>query len=189
MAQRDHTPKLLTAEHLAAMDDDHYKLELDEGRLVIMEPPRLWHGRVEARISALLFAFVEEHRLGVVYGGDPGFILARDPDTVRGPDVAFVRAERALGADEENWYYEGAPDLAVEVLSPSDRPGQLAKKVKNYLDAGARLVWVVDPRARTVVVHAPDTPPRILGEGDAIDGADVLPGFRAPVAAFFGPVA
>jgi Uma2 family endonuclease len=185
MAQRDHTTNLLTAEHLAAMDEDYYKLELDEGRLVIMEPPFPEHGRMEARIAAILFTFVEPRRLGVVYSGDPGFVLARTPDTVRGPDVAFLRAERVPTGDAVDAFYEGAPDLAVEVLSRNDRPGEVARKVTNYLDAGARLVWVVDPRARTVVVHRPDAPPCILGAHDTIDGADVLPRFSSPVAAFF----
>src|SRR5687768_7537833 len=142
-------PLLLTAEHMYSIPEDGHKYELEEGRLVVMEPPFTEHGRFEARIAALLFSFVEEHGLGVLYCGDPGFVLAREPDTVRGPDVAFVRAERVPVGDDADWFFEGAPDLAVEVLSPRDRPGQSARKVKNYLDAGAHLVWVVDPRKRT----------------------------------------
>jgi Uma2 family endonuclease len=189
MAPRDRTPKLLTAEHLYSIAEDGRTYELDEGELVVMEPPVPEHGRVELRIGALLFAFVEARGLGVVYSGDPGFVLAREPDTVRGPDVAFLRAERAPRGEDAKHFYEGAPDLAVEVLSPSDRPGPLAKKVQNYLDTGTQLVWVVDPYVRKVVVHAPGEEPRILGAADEIDGADVLPGFRSPVAAFFGSVA
>ncbi len=187
MAQRDRTPKLLTAEHLYSIVEDGRTYELENGELVVMEPPIPEHGRVAALITALLVPFVLEHHLGAVYCNDPGFVLARDPDTVRGPDVAFLRAERVPRGEDRNWFYEGAPDLAVEVLSPSNRPGQLAKKVTNYLDAGTPLIWVADPDTRTVVVHTPDSPPRILGADDDIDGADVLPGFRSSVAAFFGP--
>lgn len=145
MPHRDSTPWLLTAEHLAAMDEDFYKLELDEGQLVIMEPPVPEHGRVEVRIAALLFAFVEARRLGVVYSGDPGFVLARKPDTVRGPDVAFLRAERVPTGDAVSAFYEGAPDLAVEVRSRNDRPGEIAKKVRNYLDGGDALPGFASP--------------------------------------------
>ena len=187
MAQRDHTANLLTAEQLAAMDEDFYKLELDRGRLVIMEPPFPEHGRVEARISAILLAFVDTRRLGVVYSGDPGFVLARSPDTVRGPDVAFLRADRVPSGDAVDAFYEGAPDLAVEVRSRNDRPGEIARKVRSYLEAGTRLVWVADPRARTVVVHAPRALPRTLGADDTIDGGDVLPGFTSPVLLLFQP--
>ena len=187
MAQRDRRLRLLTAEHLYSIAEDGRNYELDHGELVIMEPPVPEHGRVELRIGAILLAFVEAHRLGVVYSGDPGFVLARSPDTVRGPDVAFLRAERVPQGEDRKWFYEGAPDLAVEVLSPSDRPGQLAKKVRNYLDSGTRLVWVADPWSRTVVVHAPGALPHTLGEADTIDGGDVLPGFSSPVLLFFQP--
>ena len=185
MPRPRHAPRLLTAEHLHSIDDDHHKYELVAGRLLVMEPPFADHGIVEARITMLLAVFVEEHRLGVVLSGDPGFVLVRGPDTVRGPDVAFVREERVPTGEDARRFFEGAPDLAVEVRSPSDRPGMLEKKVRGYLAAGSRLVWVVDPRARTVVVHAPDAVARTLTAADAVDGGDVLPGFRAPARAFF----
>jgi Uma2 family endonuclease len=179
---------LLTAEHLFFMDDDRYQYELDRGRLVVMEPPGFPHGATVARVTVILATFVEAHGLGTVVTGDTGFVLFRGPDTVRGPDVAFVRTDRLPTAEDAQLFFEGAPDLAVEVLSPGNRPGQLEKKVRNYLRAGTRVVWVVDPRARTVVVHAPDAVPCALTDADEIDGGDVLPGFRAPVRAFFEPV-
>jgi Uma2 family endonuclease len=185
MSTRAHEPLLLTAEHLYSIDDDRYLYELDRGRLVVMEPPGFDHGATAARITLLLATFVEAHHLGQVVTGDTGFVLFRAPDTVRGPDVAFVGAERLPSEEDAQLFFEGAPDLAVEVLSPSNRPGQLETKIKNYLAAGTRLVWVVDPRRRTVVVHAPDAIPGTLTDADEIDGADVLPGFRAPVRALF----
>ena len=175
---------LLKAEHLYSMDD-RYEYELDRGRLVVMEPPGLDHGMTVARITLLLGTFVEAHGLGAIVTGDTGFVLSRGPDTVRGPDVAFVRAERLPAGEDARLFFEGAPDLAVEVLSPSNRPGQLERKIRNYRAADTRLVWVVAPRRRTAVVHAPNAIPRPLTDADEIDGADVLPGFRAPVRAFF----
>lgn len=185
MPTSDRSPKLLTAEHLLAIDDDLHRYELVAGRLVVMEPPAFGHGAAITRIALLLARFAEEHGLGTVVTGDTGFVLVRDPDTVRGPDVAFVRADRVPVGPAGDWFFEGAPDLAVEVLSPSDRPGAVQRKVANYLDAGTPLVWIVDRRARRVVEHRAHAAPRIHGVDDTIDGGDVLPGFRAPVRAFF----
>jgi Uma2 family endonuclease len=185
MSKTGRKPLLLSAEHLYSMDDDCYQFELDRGRLVVMEPPGFPHGVTVARVTLVLATFVEARGLGAVVTGDTGFVLFRSPDTVRGPDVAFVRAERLPTGEDAQLFFEGAPDLAVEVLSPSNRPGQLEKKVRNYLSAGSRLVWVIDPRTRTAVVHAPDAIPRTLTDADEIEGGDVLPGFRAPVRAFF----
>ena len=185
MSSRDYSPKLLTAEHLYSIPDDDHRYELDAGRLVVMEPPFFDHGMVTMRVAVTVADFVAKGRLGAVVCGDSGFVLRRGPDTVRGPDVAFVRAERVPRGEAAHRFFEGAPDLAIEVLSRNDRPGVTRKKVGNYLEAGSRAVWVLDPRACTVVVHVAGKEPRILGVDDTIDGGDVLPGFRAPVRAFF----
>ncbi|MHB2016570.1 MAG: Uma2 family endonuclease, partial [Candidatus Xenobia bacterium] len=125
---------------LADMEQLHDDYELDRGRLVPMSRPKLRHARIANRIAHSLTSFLDKHPLGEVYTGDPGFILERNPDTLRGPDVAFVRQEHLAGRSEDDWY-DGGPDLAVEVMSPADRPGEVLIKVGQYLDAGTRLVW------------------------------------------------
>jgi Uma2 family endonuclease len=184
MAHRDRTPKLLTAEHLYAISDPFYKFELEAGRLRVMEPPGFAHGDVTVALSAALARHVRLHRLGKVVT-ETGFVLHRKPDRVYGPDVAFVRADRLPRADRAHLYFEGAPDLAVEVRSPNDRPDEVTEKVRGYLDAHTPLVWVVDPQARTVVVHPLDADPRGLGVGDILEGGHVVPGFALPLAELF----
>ena len=177
-------PRPLTAEEFFALPEEiRDRHELVRGRLEELDtvPPGIRHGRVMARIVHVLMQYVEPRGLGMVVGGDAGFILERAPDTVRGPDVAFMRADRVPPDDELDGFADLAPDLAVEVLSPRDRPGRVRAKVADYLSAGVRLVWVVDPRARTVVVHAPDRPPRRHTTADRLDGGDVLPGFSYSV--------
>jgi Uma2 family endonuclease len=184
MAQRDHSPKPLTAEHLYSISDPFYRFELEDGRLRVMEPPGFAHGDVALALGALLRQHVRRHRLGRVVT-ETGFVLHRKPDRVYGPDVAFVRADRLPPAEHGHLYFEGAPDLAVEVRSPNDRPGEMAEKVRGYLAAHTPLVWVVDPQARTVTVHAPDAVPRELGVGDILEGDHVVPGFALPLAELF----
>jgi Uma2 family endonuclease len=150
----------------------------------VSEPPGWGHGEVSVIIGARLLAYVEPRRLGSVTG-EAGYVLARGPDTVRGPDVTFVSAHRRPAREVAHRYYEGAPDLAVEVLSPDDRASEVAEKVDEYFGAGARLVWVVNPKTRSATVHTPDGIARLLRETDTIDGGDVIPGFTCPVAELF----
>lgn len=135
--------------------------------------------------------FVLEHRLGRVCLAETGFVLARDPDTVRAPDVAFVSMERLEAEVRRGPYFEGAPDLAVEVLSPGNASAGVAAKIRDYLTAGAKAVWVVDPSSRTLTVHRPGPasgrPPEILSETDTVDGGSAVPGFRLPVREIFEP--
>ena len=112
---------------------------------------------------------------------ETGFVLAREPDTVRAPDVAFLRPGRAVG----DAYIDGAPDLAVEVVSPGDRPGYVRERVAEWLEAGTEVVWVVDPRTQTVAVHVAVQPTRVLGAMDTLRGDPVLPGFELPLARLF----
>jgi len=148
----------------------------------MMVPPGAEHGWIAAKILVAIANHVESRDLGKVYS-ETGFVLARDPDTVRAPDVAFVRSERAVATSRA--YFEGAPDLAVEVLSPDDRPGYVREKVAEWLKADARAVWVIDPRDRTVTVHERRRKAKRLGEADTLRGGSVLPGFETPVAAIF----
>ena len=157
------------------LPDDGYRHELEAG-YVIAEPfPVHRHDRVRWRLESALRRFVEAHGLGEVFA-EAGYVLARDPDTVRGPDLSFLTRERLMGFDDSR-FFEGAPDLAVEILSPSNRPGEMRAKVAEYLSAGARLVWVVDPERRVVTTYRELLRPREVGEGGVLEGEDVLPGF------------
>jgi Uma2 family endonuclease len=173
-----------TADEFASIPDDETRHELVAGRLLSEPLPVPRHDRIRRRLERILDRFVSERGLGEVFG-EAGFVLARDPDTVRGPDLAFVRAERLSGLDEAR-FFEGAPDLAVEILSPSNRPGAVRAKVAEYLAAGARLVWVVDPESRTVVAARSTDAPRRFASDGTVDGEEVLPGLTFPVAAIFG---
>lgn len=179
------TDQLLTAEDLYDLPDDGYHhYELDAGRLVVSEPPGYTHGTLAVRIAARLLAFVEPRGLGEV-AVESGFVLHRGPDTVRGPDVSFLRRERVPRGDEADRFVEGTPDLAVEIVSPGDRAGKVARKVAGYLASGTGLVWVVYPRKRLVVVHTPDGGKRLVREPEALDGGGVLPGFALPLTEMF----
>ncbi|HEV7301227.1 MAG TPA: Uma2 family endonuclease [Tepidisphaeraceae bacterium] len=160
------------------------RCELIRGEIVMMAPSGFDHGATIINLSFLLAAHVKKHKLGVVVGAETGFIVARDPDTVRGADIAFVRADRLLGPRPKSFWI-GAPDLAVEVLSPDDRPGEVARKVDDYLAAGALLVWVVSPKRKSITVHQPMAEPRTLRSTDTLDGGIVLSGFRCKVAQAF----
>ena len=174
------TRKLLTAEELADLPDNGQRYELVRGVLVLRERPRPVHGELAVQIGALLLAYVRPRKLGRVTA-ESGYITERGPDTVRGPDIAFVRMERVPARENMDFYVEGAPDLAVEIRSLEDRPKKVAEKVAEYLRTGAGLVWGVEPKRRVVTVHTPDGHTRLLRDGDTIDGGDVLPGFTAPV--------
>jgi Uma2 family endonuclease len=178
------TLRFLTAEEYSRMPErsDGMKDELVRGSVVCEPPASFGHGVTAARIVHLLSRFVERHGQGVVVG-EAGFVVERGPDTVRGPDASFVSSARLTHRGET--FFEGAPDLAVEVLSPSNTRRDVAEKTREYLSAGARLVWNVDPRSETVTVHAPDAEPVHLAVDDRLDGGDVLPGFSVPVRSLF----
>lgn len=175
--------KLLTWEEFSRVPDDGYLHELVRGELKRVSRPGRQHGLVATRVAAALLRHVDQHDLGEV-SSESGFVVAEDPDTVRGPDVAFVRKERAVRGVPSMWW-RGAPDLAVEIRSPGDRAGEIADKIRDYLTSGARAVWLLDPRSRTLTVHRPGQKPRTLRADEIVDGEDVLPGFSCPVAWFF----
>lgn len=176
---------LITAEMLFDMGDDAGHCELVAGEVTAMPPVGDDHGAVALDLSWYINTFVRRERLGVVYAAETGFILARNPDTVRAPDVAFVRAERVRPRGQRTGYVPFAPDLAVEVVSPNDRLAHGERTVQEYLAAGTRLVWVAHPAQQTVTVYAPDQAVRVLGVADELDGGGVLPGFRLAVARLF----
>lgn len=179
------TEPLLTADQFAALpgDADDSRLELVRGRVVREPPPGPEHGWLDVRLAARLLGFVEAAEAGVVLS-NTGFVLATDPDTVRGPDIAFVSRERMPSLGRKYWRM--APDLAVEILSPSNSASEIQEKVLEYLAAGARLVWIVDPARRTVTVYKSARDIRILAVGEDLTADEVLPGFRLPLASLFG---
>jgi Uma2 family endonuclease len=150
----------------------------------MMSPAGFQHGHLGAKLAQILLNFAEPRGLGAVTGSETGFLIARDPDTVRAPDAAFVRAERLPPADPRG-FFPGAPDLAVEVLSPSDRASEVSAKVRDWLEAGAGAVWVIDPENETVTVYRTPGEAAILGISDTLPGGDVLPGFAVPVREIF----
>ena len=153
----------------------------------MMSPAGFRHGRFAAEIAAAVANFVKPRGLGVVTGAETGFFIARDPDTVRAPDVGFVRADRLAGIEPAG-FFPGAPDVAVEVLSPSDRASEVNAKVRDWLDAGSRMVWVVDPENQTVAVYSSPSGAVILGASETLLGGEVLPGFTLPLGEIFGGV-
>lgn len=177
------TTRLVTAEDLERMPDDDWRYELVRGRLVRMSPAAARHGVVAMAIGALLHAHVKARNLGYV-GPEIGFKLESDPDTVRAPDMAFIRRDR-VPARDAGGFHKGPPDLAVEVLSPDDRPSEIAEKVEEYLTCGTRAVVVIDPDERTVVVHRRLTPPLTLTADDTLDLDDVVAEFRCAVREIF----
>jgi Uma2 family endonuclease len=176
---------LVTADELLMMPDDGFRYELVKGELKRMPPTGRQHGSVTMELAAPLHRYVKLNKLGQVYAAETGFKLESDPDTVRAPDIAFVSAERIEAAGRVQGYGEGAPDLAVEVLSPGNTKREMAEKVEEYFAAGARLVWVVNPKSKTVTVYRSLTDVDMLTEKDMLEGGEVVPGFQIPVAEIF----
>ena len=177
--------RLMTADELFRLPDDNMRHELIRGELRTMSPMGWRHAKITLKGGASLLAHVEAHDLGIAGAGDIGFVLASNPDTVRAPDVCFIRRERIPEAGEPTGYWSIPPDLAIEVLSPNDRYTEVDKKVAEWLEFGVQLVLVIHPRRRTVAVHRPNRPTRILTEDDTLDGEDVVPGWSLPVRDLF----
>jgi Uma2 family endonuclease len=159
--------------------------ELIDGELVEMTPSADESSSTGATILGFLAQHVRAGRLGRLYGADGGFVLFPDRPTVRVPDVAFVRVERMPQGQARKSFPRLAPDLVVEVLSPSDRASEVVAKLEMYQEAGVPLIWLVDPEAMTVTIIASGTSTRVLRSGDTLDGGDVLPGFTVPVTEIF----
>lgn len=178
------TTKHLTAEDLFEITEPG-RYDLIRGELIALEPASEEHGSIASNFVGHLWPHVRSQRLGRVYTAETGFILSRDPDTTLVPDVAFVRTERLPSEGLRTTFFDGPPDLAVEVVSPSERTTQTHQKVMEYLQAGTQLVWVIDPPRRTVTVYHSDHSARILRIDDELDGGAVLPGFHIKVAEIF----
>lgn len=169
--------RLITADDLFLMPDDGNRYELVRGRLIRVDPAGSRSSIVTGRVSRRIGGFVETSGLGFTGDADWGFKLATDPDIVRAPDVAFVRTERIPAEGIPRGFWPGPPDLAVEVISPSDSMVDLLEKVGEYLTAGTRLVWVIDPNARKAIVFHTDRPLSAVGADGELGGEVVLPGF------------
>ena len=179
--------KLMTAENLFLMapTNDGTRHELVSGELVETAPAGDRHGSISFAIATILGSHLRGKDLGKGYTADTGFILRRDPDTVRAPDVAFVVKDRVAQGTRER-FVPVAPDLAVEVVSPSDTAANVNAKVEEYLTAGTRLVWVVYPDSRSVMVYRSLREVEVFHEGDELDGRPVFEDFHVPVDELFG---
>ena len=172
----------MTAEELAALPDDGWFYELDRGRLVRVAPASSRSGVVTARASRRISNFVKDNELGFCGSAELGYVLARNPDRVRAPDISFVRAERIPATGIPNAFWPGPPDLAVEVRSPTNRLAEVLRKIADYLEAGTRLVWLLEPDPRRAMVYRADGAVTVVGEDGVLDGEDVLPGFQLRLA-------
>lgn len=164
------------------MDDEPNRHELIKGELLTMPPAGEEHGVVSMKLSALLYNYVNANNLGVVYAGDTGFRLQKDPDTVLGPDIAFIRGDKP--ATRSPFYRSGPPDLAVEVRSHYDRTANVERKAALWLELGAKSVWLVNPKRRTVdVIHANGDRWLFRENEELVD--EIVPGFRFQVSEIF----
>lgn len=177
--------KLVTIKDFEKIPDppDGSRLELVRGEVIVMPSPKAKHGVTCHQISRILGNYVDLKKLGWVTTNDTGVILERDPDTMRGPDVAFwsITRQPAMPAD----YFEIPPDIAIEVLSPDDRRKEVRDKIKDYLTHGVKLVWLVDPDTRTVTVYQGSLRGTELDESETLTGGEVLPEFSCKVADLF----
>lgn len=176
---------LLTAEEFAALPLGELRSELIEGVLHTMPPAFEDHGEITVRLTILLGQYVLAHQLGKMYAAETGFLIARNPDTVRAPDLAFTRKERAPSPGPAPRWVPVIPDLVAEVASSGDRPAEIRRKAEMWVEVGVRLVWIVLPVERVIEVHRAGQPVVTLDEAATLDGADIVPGFSTPVAAIF----
>ena len=177
--------RLLTADDLLRLHGEGVRGELIRGVLGETAAPGREHGEIVMALGAMLVNFVQPRKLGRIAGPDSGVLLARDPDTVREPDIAFFSTERAPPGERVTGYPATPPDLVAEVASARGTRAALHDKARMWLGHGVRLVWVLHPDTRTADVHRAGGPESTLAEGDAFDGEDVLPGFACGLAALF----
>lgn len=178
-------PKLFTAEEYGRLENDGRLTELVRGRIVEMNRPFTSHGYLLSRINGLLWSFVEKSGLGRVVGGDAGVITQRNPDTVRGPDVAFYSYQRIPEGPLPDQYWPVSPELVIEIRSTSDRWKDVVLKVAEYLGANVLTVAVIDPVSQRVYVYSADNETTILSKTDVLKFPDILPGFEVVVGSLF----
>lgn len=179
------TTQLMTADELLKLPRGRFRYRLIKGELITMSPAGSEHGVVIMNLAAPLAQYVKANNLGIVFGAETGFIIEENPDTVLAPDVAFISREHIPESGIPKKYWPGAPDLAVEVLSPGDTTREVEKKVNQWLTAGARVVWTVNPKQKSVTVHHASKETSTFSETDELDGEDIVPGFRCRVSEIF----
>ncbi len=179
------TTQALTADELMDLPDDGFRYELVKGELIRMAPTKNYHGEIAAYVAGTLVPHVRANRLGKVYIADAGFLLSSDPPHVRVPDIGFVQREQIERIGRPDGFWPEPPTLAIEVISPSDRYSDVEEKIFDYLDAGALMVILLESRTRTAKVYRSLTDVTVLTEADTLDGGDVVPGWRMPIADIF----
>lgn len=179
------TTQTMTADELLKLPRGKARYELVKGELITMSPSGGEHGAIIGKITVRLGYHIEANNLGVYFGAETGFKIASEPDTVRAPDFAFISRGRVPEGGITKKFMPGAPNLAVEVLSPGDTYDEVHAKVEEWLTAGASAVWVVSPKRRNVTVYRSLTDVTALSENDDLEGGDVVPGFRCKVAEIF----
>lgn len=181
------TPSLVTAEtfadFMARPENADRWFELQRGEIVELPPPKKPHGIVCGNVARILGNYAVS-AAGYVTSNDAGYITERNPDSVRGPDIAYWNDTEAVSAIDPR-YTDMPPVVAVEVLSPDDRVNRVNQKIAEYLDSGVREVWIVDPMSRDIAIHRADSAPEFLSEQEELVGGATLPGFRCVVAGFF----
>ena len=178
--------ELMTAEELMQLPRGYYRAELINGELIKMSLPGLPHGRIALRLAVPLGQFVWDSGLGEVFT-ETGYQLTSNPDTVLGPDVSFISKQRLEEIGDVAGYSPGPPDLAVEVLSPGDRPARVNKKILQWLGFGAKQVWIVDQKLCAVTVYRSRSDTTTFSGSDYLEAHDLLPGFRISLDRIFGP--
>jgi Uma2 family endonuclease len=177
---------LITAEELLQLPDDDLRHELINGELITMPLPRVPHGRIALRLSVFLGQFILDHDLGEAFATDTGFKLTSNPDTVLAPDFAFVTSEHFSEGSETEGYWPGPPDFAVEVLSPSDRPGKVNKRIALWFSFGIKQLWIVDPKNSTLIIYRSPVDATTFSGSDYLESPDLFPGFRISLDKIFG---
>ena len=180
---------LMTPDEFLVCSVPDGRAELVRGELRVTPPHGGPHGRAATNVVVLLSAYVEPRGLGWVFADGAGYLLLELPRTVRSPDASFVRADRLPAEGVGPGFLKVAPDIAVEVLSPSESASELEEKLDDYRACGTPLIWIVDTVRRSVMVVASDAPVRSLREGDTLAGGDVIPGFTCEVAGLFKGIA
>jgi len=178
---------LMTAEELLQLPHGYYRAELINGVLETMPLPRLPHGRVAMRLGAPPAQFIWDHDLGEAYITDVGFQVTWNPDTVLGPDISFISKERLEEAGEVNGYWQGPPDLAVEVFSPGYGTSKVSKRISRWFGFGTKQVWIVNLKQSTVTIYRSESDMTTFSGSDYLEAPDLLPGFRISLDRIFGP--
>ena len=177
--------QFMTAKEFLERAPQDKRSELVRGEMIVMDPAGWEHGDLAGNIFGFLREHVRKHNLGRVFAAETGFVLRHDPDTVRAPDAAFVSNERFQAQKRRRGFFDGAPDLAVEVASPGESSDDIQDKVIDYLEAGTRMVIYLHPRTKTITVYSSLDKIRVLTLKDTLDGGDVLPGFSVPLREIF----